>query len=218
MSSSVFANNRNCSHKGSGDKSLCTAPDVCKTPIGTGTPPIPYFVSSHASNLGKTAGSVKVDGNPVAIASSEHSQCMGDQAGTAKGLISSTTGDKTAFMSYSFDVKAEGEGIARHMDLTSMNNRNTVGMNLGTMTPPVMSDLSTDEVEDIYTLRFKLVDKFGQPIKGVNYKAVPAGDTDKLQVPDGSTNAQGQTMITSTQQDEEIDLHFTWAKVTVKKS
>lgn len=136
MTRTVFANNRNFSHKGSTDKSMCSAPDVCKTPIGSSTPPIPYPVISQAADASGYSASVSIDGNPTAIASSSHTKCSGDQAGSAKGLVSGTVGDKTQFTTYSFDVKVEGEGVVRHLDMTTMNNGNTMGTVLGTSTPP----------------------------------------------------------------------------------
>lgn len=132
MTRSVFANSRNFSHKGSGDKCASGPPDVCKTPMGNSTPPIPYPVMSKVADLDKGTSSVLIDGNSTAIASSTHIQCTGDQAGSAKGLASGTTADKTHFVSYSFDVKAEG--VVRHMDATMMNNRNTMGTNYGAAT------------------------------------------------------------------------------------
>ena len=136
MARTVFANNRNFSHKGSSDKSISSAPDVCKTPMGTATPPIPYPVISQASNAGGYSTSVFIDGNPTALASSTHTRCSGDQAGCAKGVASGTVGDKTQFTTYSFDVRVEGEGVVRHMDMTTMNNGNTVGSVLGIATSP----------------------------------------------------------------------------------
>lgn len=133
MARTVFANKRNFSHKGSGDTSICSAPDVCKTPVGSATPPIPYPITSMISDLGSGTSSVSIDGNSTAIASSTHTKCTGDQPGSLNGLISSTMGDKTQFSSYSFDVKCEGEGVVRHMDMTTMNNSNTVGGVLGAM-------------------------------------------------------------------------------------
>jgi len=212
MSRTVFANSRNFSHKGSGDKSVCSAPDVCKTPMGPATPPIPYPVISQAAMLSQATSSVVIDGNPTAIASSIHTQCSGDQAGVATGIISSTVANKTEFVSYSFDVKAEGEGIVRHMDLTTMNNKNTLGMNFGAPTAP--TNIKTVDVKDdpIYTLRFEFVDELGQQIKGLEYKAVPAGKKEDLHIADAKTNVYGKTHIVSTEQNESVDCYLIWEK------
>ena len=136
MARTVFANNRNFSHKGSGDTSNSSAPDVCKTPMGNSTPPIPYPVISQASSAGGYSTSVFIDGNPTALAGSTHTRCSGDQAGSATGVGSGTVGDKTRFTTYSFDVRIEGQGAVRHMDMTTMNNGNTMGSVLGMANPP----------------------------------------------------------------------------------
>lgn len=212
MTRSVFANMRNFSHKGSGDKSVCTAPDVCKTPVGPATPPLPYPVVSQVSNLAQATSSVIIDGNPTAIASSTHTQCTGDQAGSATGIISGTTGSKTHFASYSFDVKAEGEGVVRHMDMTTMNNRNTIGLNLGAPTTVSELNLKAGEVESIYTLRFEFIDELGQPVRGLDYKTLPAGQQQELGQANGKSNVYGKTFVCSTEQNESIDCYLVWQK------
>ena len=218
MARSVFANKRNFSHKGSGDKSMCTAPDVCKTPVGSATPPLPYPVVSKAADLAQATASVLIDGNPTAIASSTHSQCSGDQAGSAKGLLSGTTGSKTQFSSYSFDVKAEGEGVVRHMDMTTMNNRNTLGINLGATASVAAAKTDDATVDSIYTLRFEFIDELGQPIKGLAYKTLPAGKTENLHEASGKTNLYGKTFVCSTEQNESIDCYLVWQKFHVKET
>lgn len=212
MTRSVFANKRNFSHKGSGDKSMCTAPDVCKTPVGSATPPIPYPVVSQVSDLAQATSSVIIDGNPTAIASSTHTKCSGDQAGSATGIISGTTGNKTQFSSYSFDVKAEGEGVVRHMDMTTMNNRNTMGINLGAATTVNEINLKPGEVESIYTLRFEFIDELGQPVHGLHYKTLPAGQKQDLDQGNGKSNVFGKTFVCSTEQNESIDCYLVWPK------
>lgn len=216
MTRSVFANSRNFSHKGSSDKSLSSPPDVCKTPVGSATPPIPYPVISQAQDLSKTTSSVLIDGNPTAIASSEHTQCSGDQAGSLKGLISGTTSDKTHFASYSFDVKAEGEGVVRHMDATTMNNRNTMGMNFGVASPAPALTVEDTELESVYLLRFQFVDELGQQVKNVPYKTLPAGEKKDLHIPDAKTDLYGKTFIASSVKDESIDCYISWKKFSAK--
>lgn len=140
MGRTTFANARNFSHKASSDKSLCTAPDVCKTPIGNSTPPIPYFVVSQVGDLAGGSSSVKLEGNPTTLKSSNHKSCSGDEPGTAKGVGSGSTSKKTEMTSYSPDVKCDGENVVRAFDTTTMNNKNTMGMILGTMTSPEVVD------------------------------------------------------------------------------
>lgn len=212
MPRSVFANGRNFSHKGSGDQSICTAPDVCKTPVGSVTVPIPYPVVSQASQLADGTTSVKIDGNSTAIESSNHSMCSGDEAGVAKGLLSSTTSSKTHFVTYSFDVKADGKGVVRHMDITTMNNRNTIGINMGSMGMGATASEQEGKFEDIYTLRFEFVDELGQPVKGIPYKTLPAGQKNDWHIADNKTNGFGKTNVASTKQGESVDCFIAWSK------
>lgn len=216
MSHSVFANSMGFSHKGSGDKSISTAPDVCKTPIGSSTPPIPYMVTSQVAKLKNGSSSVLISGQPTALASSNHSQCLGDQPGKAKGIVSSSTGDKTEFVSYSFDVKVEGEGVVRHLDATTMNKANTVGINMGMATAPTRINVEDKELDEVYTLRFEALDTLGQPVKGIPYALTPKGGKAKGSKPDGQTNAFGRSEVATTTPDEQIDFHIVWKNVKVK--
>lgn len=216
MSHSVFANNMGFSHKGSGDKSLSGAPDMCKTPIGSSTPPIPYMVTSQAATLKKGSSSVLISGQPTALAGSNHSQCSGDQPGTAKGLISGSTGDKTEFTSYSFDVKVEGEGVVRHLDATTMNKANTIGVNMGMATAPTKIDVEDKELEEVYALRFEALDTLGQPVKGIPYALTPKGAKPEGSQAETKTNAFGRSDLASTTPDEQIDFHIIWKNVKVK--
>jgi hypothetical protein len=54
---------------------------------------------------------------------------MGDQAGCApkKGVVTSQTGGKVYFNSWSMDVKIEGENAVRHLDLTTHNHGSVPG-------------------------------------------------------------------------------------------
>lgn len=216
MSHTVFANSMGFSHKGSGDKSVSTAPDVCKTPIGSSTPPIPYMVTSQVATLKDGSSSVLISGQPTALAGSNHSQCMGDQPGSAKGIISGATGDKTEFVSYSFDVKVEGEGVVRHLDATTMNKANTAGINMGMATAPTKITVEDKELDGLYRLRFEALDKLGQPVKGIPYALTPAGQKVDGREFNRQTNAFGYSEVASTLQDEQVDFHILWKTVKVK--
>lgn len=134
----VYANSRNIIHKGSGDKAIASAPDVCKTQVGNSVVPIPYPNISQSSDLSKGSKSVKVNGQAAALKDSNFSSSKGDQAGSLKGVASGAVGDKTEFTSYSFDAKIEGKNVVRHADMTTHNKKNTIGMTIGSMTAPVI--------------------------------------------------------------------------------
>lgn len=202
MTRTVFANKRNFSHKGSGDQSMGSAPDVCKTPVGNSTPPIPYTVVSIAGDLDQCTKSVFIDGHPTAIASSIHKKCSGDEPGKAKGLGSGTTGDITQFVSYSYDVRCEGEGAVRHMDLTQMNKGNTVGMIHGAT---ASSDDNDQEQEEKSEPRLKNI------VLRLNISAdqgVQCDDKYRLSVSDGSYQCTKTVSADMIKGDSYIDLLY----------
>ncbi len=126
MPHDTFANSRSIIHKGSGDKAIASAPDVCKTPVGSSVVPIPYPNISQSSSLTKGSKSVKINGNPVALKGSKFATSSGDQAGTAGGVVSGVTGKAAEFITYSFDVKIEGKNVVRFADTSTHNKKNTI--------------------------------------------------------------------------------------------
>lgn len=125
MSVSVGANSMSIVHAGSNGTTIAF-PDVCKTPVPPAPPlPIPYPNVARSSDSAKTAKKVKADGNPVCIADSNFSTSTGDEAGSIGGVVSNKTKGKAEFVNYSFDVKIEGKGVPRAMDLMLHNDKNT---------------------------------------------------------------------------------------------
>lgn len=131
--SKVFANGRSVLHKGSGNTHTSAAPDVCKVPTPGGPVPTPFVNSAQDSMLTKGSKSVTINGHPVALTDSELSVSSGDEPGTAGGLISSKFKGKLAWGSGSVDVKIEGKGIVRFLDVTLHNGNsfNTTFMSNG---------------------------------------------------------------------------------------
>jgi hypothetical protein len=125
-------------HKGSNHFANSTVPDVCKTPSPGGPVPIPYpVIVSLSSDLANGSTTVKADGgNMIGIKGCEFSRCTGDEAGTAGGVKSSTFGKEAKFISYSFDVKIDGQNACRLTDQMTMNHENTVCLT-GAGGPPV---------------------------------------------------------------------------------
>ncbi len=118
----VFANGRSILHAGDGNTHVAAPPDVCKTPSPGGPVPIPYVNVASDSDLAKGTKKVKVEGKSAAIASSNLSTSVGDEPGTAGGgLISSKTKGKLTWATSSGDVKFEGKGVVRFMDVTQHN-------------------------------------------------------------------------------------------------
>lgn len=125
MGASVGVNSMSVVHKDSGGVSP-SFPDVCKTPSPAGPVPIPYPNMAKSGDTAKGTKKVKCDGNPVCVKDSSFSTSTGDEAGTAGGgMVSNKTKGKAEFVNFSFDVKFEGKGVARALDLMLHNDKNT---------------------------------------------------------------------------------------------
>jgi hypothetical protein len=121
MSATINVNNRTVVHKDSNGVAS-TFPDVCKTPVGTSTVPIPYPNVAMSKDTAKGSKDVKMDGNPVMLKDSNFSTSTGDEAGKAGGgVVSSKTKGKAEFVNFSFDVKIEGQNVPRMGDMMVQN-------------------------------------------------------------------------------------------------
>lgn len=97
-------------------------PDVCKTPMGSSTPPVPYPVTSSLGNSMKTSATVRANSNPVVrFDSSFTPTTMGDAAGAAKGIKSGTVGGQCWPKEKSSTVRMDGKPAVRHGDQFWMN-------------------------------------------------------------------------------------------------
>jgi len=102
-------------------------PDVCKVPA----PPAP-FVPTPFPNIGmltqakgsSCAKKVKIKGKKVVTKKTEISRTSGDEAGTLKGMISSTNMDKAAYSAGVGKVKVEGNDIINQLKPTKHNGSN----------------------------------------------------------------------------------------------
>ena len=93
-----------------------TFPDVCFLPPPPAGPvPIPYpnaTLNSYNNELGKSGfKKVKIRDAAPSSHSSHFKSSTGDEAGTAKGIVSSKSKGKTEFVNFSFDVKFEGKNV-----------------------------------------------------------------------------------------------------------
>lgn len=126
MGQSTFSNGRGIAHKGSGGMSM-VFPDVCKTQCGPPVVPIPYPNLGKALDTSKGPKSVKTNGEMPMVKGAQYSTSTGDEPGTLKGIISSTTKGVCEFMMYSFDVKFEGKNVCRLGDPLWHNKKNIMG-------------------------------------------------------------------------------------------
>jgi len=129
VSNDVFANGREISCKKADGKTICEFPDVCFTPPeNPATPPgvpVPYPNTAYAKDTAGGSKSVKISGQEVMLKNkSFFKTSTGDEAGSAakKGVITSTNKGKAYFISWSSDVKVEGENVVRHLDMTTNNH------------------------------------------------------------------------------------------------
>src|SRR3990172_10550158 len=113
MAMKVGANGQTVVHKESGG-TVTFMPDVCLTPAPPGPPvPVPYSNAAVSQDASRGAKSVTIDGNPVLVQGSCFSKSTGDEAGCVGGVASATTKGAAEVISGSFDVFAEGKGVAR---------------------------------------------------------------------------------------------------------
>lgn len=112
------------STKGGG---MCFAfPNVCKTPAAPSPIPIPYPSIGQLTNAnGSTCSEkVKILNKQVLHKSSEISSTNGDEAGTLKGMVSSTSSDKATYKTSSSKVLVEGNEIVTHLKMAAQNGSN----------------------------------------------------------------------------------------------
>lgn len=127
---SVFANKREVSGKATPNKTIAAFPDVCMSPPSppAGPVPIPYPVTSMASNTSSGTGSVKIKKKEVGKKNcSVYTKCDGNQPATnsfGAGVLTHVITGKTKFAAYSVDVLFEKSGAERFMDLTTSNHTN----------------------------------------------------------------------------------------------
>jgi hypothetical protein len=137
MGNDVFANGREISCKAADGKSICAFPDVCMTPPeNPATPPgvpVPYPNTGFAKDTTSGSKTVKITGKEVMLKNKSYfKKSTGDEAGSAakKGAVTSVNRGKVYFTAWSMDVKAEGENVVRHLDMTTHNHASVPGNSL----------------------------------------------------------------------------------------
>ncbi len=109
-------------HKKSGGVSIAF-PDICKTPSPAGgTPvPIPYPNIAFSKDTANGSTTVKVDGESIMLRGSNFSTSVGDEPGTAGGVLSQINKGKALPLTFSFDVMVDGDFVFRQFDLMLQN-------------------------------------------------------------------------------------------------
>lgn len=128
MPSHIRVNGLGLTYKGTIGTSTATLPDVCKTPSPGGPVPLPYPNIANQSSLRNGTTTVKAKGKMIAIKRSQYGRSNGDEPGTVGGVKSNVNMQATDWITYSFDVKMDGQNACRHTDKKFHNNRNTVDL------------------------------------------------------------------------------------------
>jgi hypothetical protein len=137
MGKKVYANGREISCKAGSGQSIAAFPDVCLSPPSppAGPVPIPYPLTAQDSDTDQGSKNVKIDGKPVMLKDqSNFKTCTGDEAATKSlgmGVITHSITGKVFFVSWSMDVKIEGQNAVRHLDMMTHNHQSEPGQ-----TPP----------------------------------------------------------------------------------
>ncbi|MGU3680329.1 DUF4150 domain-containing protein [Citrobacter portucalensis] len=127
---------------------ISLTPDVCKTPMGPATPPVPYPVTASLGDAVRVVPSVKANGHPVLVLDQSFVPATkGDEPGVAKGVKSGTVGDICEPLEHSTTFRVSGRPVLRHFDTFWMNARNTTGIIIGQ--PPAASIMAKEADPEI---------------------------------------------------------------------
>lgn len=100
------------------------APNVCKVPSPAGPVPTPMASQASPSTASKTIKKVLVEKKEVCVETSQMKSSSGDEAGTLKGVVSSTQGGAVQFKGHSSKVYARNKKMVHHLARTSHNGSN----------------------------------------------------------------------------------------------
>ncbi len=101
-------------------------PDVCKTPSPGGPVPVPYPNVALLNNArGNTCSQkVKVKNKKVLTKKSVIKNSTGDEAGTAKGVVSQKTRGEAKFLRASTTTKSQGNPVVFQTCMVGQNGNN----------------------------------------------------------------------------------------------
>lgn len=157
MSHNVFANLWQVAAKSGMNKSIARFPDVCLSPPSppAGPLPIPYPDTSFSTDLKEGSSTVKVGGEPAALAQQSYylPSVLGNEAATnsfGASVITHKITGKTVFQAWSMDVKYEGKNVCRHIDITTSNHN---------CPPPATPPAPSGEAQTVAATQEALKDK-----------------------------------------------------------
>jgi uncharacterized Zn-binding protein involved in type VI secretion len=110
-------------------KAVSTAPSINKTPVGSSTPPLPYPVTEDLSSSVGIVPNVRFNGDPAYVLSqSTQPSCVGDAAGSCKGVKSGTVSGEVKPVRGSSTVRISGKAVIREGDPCTLNGGNCPGI------------------------------------------------------------------------------------------
>jgi Domain of unknown function (DUF4150) len=129
MGCEVYANGDEIACKAGDGKVIASFPDVCLSPPSppAGPIPVPYPDTSFSKDMQNGSKTVMIKGKEVMLKDQSFYKTspLGDEAATnglGAGVITHVITGKTYFVSWSMDVKFEGQNADRHTDLTTSNH------------------------------------------------------------------------------------------------
>ncbi len=138
MGNEVFANGNEIACKSGDARVIAAFPDVCLSPPSppAGPIPVPYPNTSFSKDAKNGSKTVKIDSKEIMLKDKSFYKTspLGDEAATRSfgaSVVSHVITGKTYFVAWSMDVKAEGQNVDRHIDLTTSNHASPMGS-----TPP----------------------------------------------------------------------------------
>lgn len=130
-------------------KAVSKTPDVCRTPMGSATPPVPYQVTADLGGSTGVVTNVRFNGKPAYVLNeSVVPTCTGDEAGSAKGVSSGTVSGEVKPVRGSSTVTISGNPIIRDGDPCTMNRGNCTGTYVTAPAPSGAIDSSGSVVGD----------------------------------------------------------------------
>ena len=129
MGCDVYANGDEIACKAGSGKVIAGFPDVCLTPPPppAGPIPVPYPNTAFCKDMKKGSKKVKIEGKEVMLKDQSFYKTspLGNEAATkgqGAGIVTHVITGKTYFISWSMDVKFEGQNVDRHTDITTSNH------------------------------------------------------------------------------------------------
>ena len=103
-------------------------PNICLTPAGPATVPIPYPSIAQLSEAKDASTNVLAGGKGIILSGkTKVDKTTGDEAGTSNGVTSGTQGKECTFTQGSSSVKVNGKSVVRMGDPTQQNGTNAMG-------------------------------------------------------------------------------------------